>query len=154
VVVAAAVTRRFIEGRPPATSTVLSEALDVPPPAVEDVLESLVRAGVLVKVVEGEDLGYDPGRDVDAVRMADVEEGVRMDPRARQMKDALERSVGPALGTLLRSRRDAAFKDSGSLTLRQLASQCLVKFQAVRVETRPATGSGAALDPGQPRVHA
>jgi len=131
VVTAAAVSRRFLEGGAPATSTWLSAALGLPLGLVEDVLEALVRAQVLVRVTGGEELGYFPGRDVDALRVADVEEAVRSDPHAGPMKGALQDSAGAALTALLRSRREEAHAHSGSLTLRELAGQCLVELPAV-----------------------
>src|SRR5204862_5394804 len=78
VAVAATVSERFVEGRPPATSTALAAALEVPAPPVEQVLDALVRAGVLVRVAQRDEPGYDPGRDLDAVRLVDVEDAVRL----------------------------------------------------------------------------
>jgi membrane protein len=135
VALAAAVSERFVEGRPPATSTALSSALEVPAPVVDQVLEALVRAGVLVRVSQRGEPGYDPGRDLDSVRLVDVEDAVRQDPSASSLKSLLERAVGPALGAVLRSRHDLAAADSGNLTLRQLASQCAVQLD-------PAPGDG------------
>jgi membrane protein len=123
VAVAAAVGERFAEGRPPATSTSLADSLHMPGPAVESVLDALVRAGVLARVVLPGEPGYDPGRDLDAVRLVDVENAVRLDPEARPLKGALEEVVGPELQAVLRARHELAAEDSGSLTLRQLASR-------------------------------
>jgi membrane protein len=126
VVVAAAVSRSFIDGHPAPTAAVLAEALEVPPPAVEEVLDALVGAGLLVRVAQGDEPRYDPARDVDAVRMVDLEDAVRHDPspEADAVRSALDRAAGPALSTLLRARRDEAFTESGRLTLRELARQC------------------------------
>lgn len=150
VVIAAAVARRFLEGAPPPTAHVLATALDVPMPAVDVALEALVASGILVRVVEGGEIAYDPGRDVDAVRMVDVEDAVRVDRDADDIKSALERSIGSSLSTLLRSRHEVAPTDAGALTLRQLASQCTVRFEPITVETPASTHGPGLLDGKQP----
>jgi membrane protein len=154
VVIAAAVCRRFLEGAPPPTAAALARALGVPLPAVDGALDALVEASILVRVVEGGELAYDPGRDVDAVRMVDVEDAVRVDREADPIKGALERAVGPSLSTLLRSRHEVAPTDAGALTLRQLASQCTVRFEPITVESPSATHGPGLLDGKQPTVPA
>jgi membrane protein len=126
VIVGAAVSRRFLEARPPPTSVELAQAFGVPQPAVEQVLGSLVRANVLVRVAAAGEPAYDPARDLDAVRMVDLEEAVRHDPsaEAETVRSSLERAIGPELRALLRSRHEEARGDSGALTLRDLARQC------------------------------
>ncbi len=145
VVVAAAVSRRFLEGRPPPTAVTLADALEVPQPAVEEVLESLVRAKVLVRVAEDGEPTYDPARDVDAVRMVDLEEAVRHDPsaEAQTMRSSLEHTMGPELRTVLRSRHDEALGDSGAITLRQLAGRCEIGIDGVTAASRPSPGAAA-----------
>jgi membrane protein len=145
VVVAAAVSRSFIDGHPPPTAAALAEALEVPPPAVEEVLDALVSAGLLVRVAESGELRYDPARDVDAVRVVDVEEAVRHDPspEADAVRSALERTAGPALSSLLRSRRHEAFTESGRLTLRELARQCPREIDGVTAASRPSKDAPA-----------
>jgi membrane protein len=154
VVIAAAVSRRFLEGAAPPTAPALAAALSVPLPAVDVALEALVAAGILVRVVEGGEIGYDPGRDVDAVRMVDVEDAVRVDPEAASIKGALERSIGPSLSTLLLSRHEVAPTDAGALTLRQLASQCTVRFEPLTAATPSATPGVGLLDGKQPSPQA
>lgn len=82
-----------------------------------------MRASVLSRVLEGDAAGFAPARDVDAVRLVDLEESVRLDPDARDLKSTLERTAGPALGALLRTRHGEAGQSSGGLTLRQLAGR-------------------------------
>jgi hypothetical protein len=154
VVIAAAVSRRFLEGRPPPTAAELAAALGVPRPAIDVALEALVESGLLVRVVDDDRVGYDPGRDVDAVRMVDVEDAVRVDPEAQPIKGALESAIGNSLTTLLRSRHEATHTDSGSLTLRQLASQCLVRFEPPTAATRAETHGPDLIDGKQPIVPA
>jgi membrane protein len=140
IVVAAAVSRSFIEGHPPPTSEALADALQVPPPAVEEILEALVRGRVLVRIVERGEHRYDPARDVDAVRLVDVEEALRRDPsdEAESVRDALGRTIGPALDGLLRERHEAAAGESGHLTLRELARQCPATIDGVTDASQPA----------------
>jgi membrane protein len=122
VALAAAVSRAFIEGRAPPSSAALAQALEVPPPAVDQILDALVRANVLACVAEGGDARYAPARDVDALHLGDVEVAVRHDPsaEAQAVRDALERSLGADLSTLLRAH-DEASPDADRLTLRELA---------------------------------
>jgi membrane protein len=150
VVVAAAVSRAFIDGHPPPTSEVLADALEVPPPAVEEVLEALVSAGLLVRVPERGQVRYDPARDVDAMRLVDVEEAMRRDPsdEAQAVRSTLERTAGPELGRVLRARHDASFDDAGRVTLRELAKKSPIDG------VTPASASaarGAAPGPRTPR---
>jgi membrane protein len=145
VAVAAAVGRRFIEGRPPVTALELAEALEAPPPAVEQVLDALVRAGLLVRVAEAGEPGYDPARDVDTVHVAELEGAVRYDPSAAALKEALEHAVGAELGALLRSRHAEPTKDLGAVTLREIALQSDVRIDGF---SRPgAKAAGAAPAP-------
>jgi membrane protein len=154
VVAATVVARRFLEGRPPATSSELAATLDLPLPAIEPVLEALVRARVLVRVVQHGDLGYDPGRDLDTVRMVDVENAVRYDPEAEPLKETLEHTIGPELSELLNARRELGVADTGSLTLRQLAAQCDLQVEAISVEQPAAAPAPGLLDGKQPSMPA
>jgi membrane protein len=150
VVVAAAVSRAFIDGHPPPTSEALAEALEVPPPAVEEVLDALVRAGLLVRVPERGQVRYDPARDVDGLRMIDVEEAMRRDPsdEAQAVRSTLQRTAGPALGRVLRARHDEGFNDAGQLTLRELAKQCPI--DGVTAATEPPAPGAAGPDRRKP----
>jgi membrane protein len=127
VVAAAAVSRAFIEGRAPPTSLALAQALDVPPVAVDQVLEALVEAKLLARVAEGSELRYAPARDVDAVHLGDVEVAVRHDPsaEAQALRATLERTSGAELSALLRAH-DEASRDADQPTLRELAGRCPV----------------------------
>jgi membrane protein len=148
VVVAAAVSRSFIDGHTAPTSVALAEALEVPPPAVEQVLEKLVRAGLLVRLSEGGEVRYDPARDVDAVRMIDLEEAMRHDPsaEAEAFRSTLERTIGPELGRTLRARHEEGWNEAGMVTLRELARRCPPRVDGVTAASqRP--GRGAAPGP-------
>jgi membrane protein len=138
LVVAATVARSFVDGRPPATAGDLAEALGVPPPPVEGVLDALVRGHVLVRVGDGEP-GYDPARDLDTLHVADIEQAVRMDPEARPLKDSLERAAGGAMTEILRARAEDLRRDSGALTLRQVAFRSAPLGDGVPVESPPST---------------
>jgi membrane protein len=151
VVLAAAASRSFIEGHAPPTSRSLATALEVPPPAVDQVLEALVQAKLLVRVGGGDEARYAPARDLDGVRLAEVEEAVRHDPsaEAQGLRDALERTIGADLTTLLRARDDETARDSGRLTLRELAPRCPPAIDGVTMTRRPsppAPADGKAPD--------
>ena len=150
VVIAAAVSRSFIDGHPPPTSAALAEGLEVPPPVVEQVVDTLVRAGLLVRVSEDGDVRYDPARDVDAVRMIDVEEAMRHDPSAetQAVRATLERTIGPDLGGILRARHDEGWNDAGQVTLRELARRCPPRIDGVTAGAA-APARAAAPAPGR-----
>jgi membrane protein len=146
VIVAAAVSRAFIDGHQPPTAVALAEALEVPPPAVEQVLDTLVRAGLLVRVSEGGEVRYDPARDVDAVRMIDLEEAMRHDPsdESEAFRSALARTIGPELGGLLRARHEEGWNEAGMVTLRELAQRCPTRIDGFTASGRRDRAAAAA----------
>jgi membrane protein len=125
IAIAAEVTKRFMEGCPPRTQASLAESLEVPPPTVEDVLNQLVKAGVLIRAVCGHDLGYLPARDVDTLRVSDVRAAVRRIPEAAELKSALDRRVSEGLRQLLHAAESAEREGPANLTLRELALTAL-----------------------------
>ena len=150
VAIAAEVTKRFLEGCPPRTQASLAESLEVPPPTVEDVLNLLVRSGVLIRAVCGHDIGYLPARDVDDLRVADVRAAVRRDPDADELKAALDSRVSPGLRDLLKATEANARRGPGNLTLRALALDAL----QTDVPEKPSTPTQEVevLDAKQPEV--
>jgi membrane protein len=156
VIVAAAVTRSFLDGHPPPTSASLAQALEVPPPAVEQVLDTLVRAGLLVRVGHAGEVRYDPARDVDAVRMIDVEEAMRHDPSAEAaaVRATLERTAGPELGRVLRARHEESFNDTGNVTLRELARQCPERIDGFTAASQRAGRAAAPAPAGSKKPDA
>jgi membrane protein len=156
IVLAADVTRRFLEGCPPRTQTVLADKLEVPVPTVEEVLNALVQHGVLVRVVCGHELGYLPARDVDQLRVADVTDAVRHDPAADELKAVLLDRVGGRLREQLLRVRSAAREGPGSMTLRELAEQAIAEEPPT--DRAPSPGESAhevdVLDGKQPAVSA
>jgi membrane protein len=150
VVLAAAVSRSFLDGRVPPTSASLASALDVPPPVVDQVLEALVRAHLLARVAEDAERRYAPARDPDGVRLFDVEEAVRHDPsvEAQSVRDALGRTMGDDLSALLRARHEEAAHDGGGLTLRELAERCPAALDGVTKGRPPSPAAGAEGAPG------
>jgi membrane protein len=123
IAIAADVTRRFLQGCQPRTQTALAEALEVPPPSVEEVVNALVKASILVRAVCGHEIGYMPARDVDDLRVADVREAVRRDPAADELKAVLDRHLDPAVRDLMQITQLASRKGPNDLTLRELAER-------------------------------
>ena len=73
VAIAAEASRRFLDGTKGPTENELADLLDAPAPTVQEVLNALVKAGMIARVVCGPDLGYLPGaghRQHPAVRRA------------------------------------------------------------------------------------
>jgi membrane protein len=147
VACSAEITRRFLDGGAPPTSLELTDLLDAPAPTVEEVLNALVKSGVAARGVCGQEIGFLPARDVDAVRVADVREAVRASPEADEIKLAVETRLHEGLRELLRSLDEAAHKGAGHITLRDLAQH------ALSTSKRPATLHVApVVDAKQPSV--
>ena len=120
--VAARVARDFLEGGPRRTATQLAALHEVPVPEVEDILDALVRAGLLVRTVSGRDIGHVPGRDLDAIRASDLGDALRREPRADDVRAGVERQLGPGLQELLRSLESERRSSPHNATLRELAA--------------------------------
>jgi membrane protein len=121
VVAAAHIARDFLSGRPLRGDAALAELVRMPPLTVEEILGTLVRAGLLARTSGGPEVGYVPARDLDAIRLTDLQDAVRLEGQADQIRADLEQQVGPELGKLLRSAEEQRRTSSQNLTLRELA---------------------------------
>jgi membrane protein len=122
VAAAAQIARDFLAGTPRRTAAELGELLEVPPPAIEEILEALVRAGLLVRAVSGREIGYVPGRDLDQIRAADLRDALRRDPAAEDIRAAVERQLRPELQRMLRASEEERRSSPHNATLRELAA--------------------------------
>lgn len=122
VAVAARVARDFLDGGPRPTAAAVAERLEVPPPLAEEILEALVRAGVLARVVSGREPAFVPGRDLDEVRLEDVRDALRREPGAARFRDAVEQQLGPGLLRVVRAAEEQRRRAPHNLTLRALAA--------------------------------
>jgi membrane protein len=122
VALAAEVARDFVAGSPSASSDALARRLEIPQSVVEEVLDALVRAGVLARVISGRAAGFLPGRDVDAIRAEDVREALRRDPAAEPYRARVQRRLDPGLRRLLREEEERRRRSPENLTLRALAA--------------------------------
>jgi membrane protein len=162
VALAARVARDFLAGGPRRSSAELATLLEVPPPAVEEILEALVRADLLARTVTGRENGYVPGRDVDAVRVSDLRDALRRERQADDIRDAVERHLGPDLRGVLDAVEAEARGSPRNRTLRELAALATRREDASgapppsRAEGAVAEGDGEApvLDAKQPDVPA
>jgi DNA-binding IscR family transcriptional regulator len=145
--IAADLTRRYLAGDPPRSQLALADAFGAPQPTVEQVLDALVRGGVLVRAVAGKELGYVPARDVDALHVSDVLKAVRSDPDARELKAALDDSLGAGLRDVLRAA-DKAFCQQ-DLSLRALA---LRAGEVAAARDEGPRSDAATFDAKQPEV--
>jgi membrane protein len=148
--IAADVGRRFLEGAPPPTDVALAERLEVPQPTVEEVLEALVRAGVVTRAIVGRDLGYQPARDLDALRLADVRRAVRCNPAAAEIQQTLKTRLGPRLVRLLEALDQALLEPERDPTMRALAQL----GEPIAAPPRVEAASEPVLDAKQPEVPA
>jgi membrane protein len=82
IVAAAHVARDFLAGRPAQSAAELAERLQVPTLTVEDILEALVRAGLLARTVSVREVRHLPAHDPGAIRVNDVREALRRDANA------------------------------------------------------------------------
>jgi membrane protein len=122
IAAAARLARDFVEGKPRPTAADLAEALEVPPPVLDEVLEALVRAGVVARTVAGREIAYLPGKDLDQVRATDVRDALRRDPEARDVRASVERQLGPDLRRVLRAAEEERRSSPYNATLRELAA--------------------------------
>jgi membrane protein len=158
VALGAVVTRDFLEGGPRRSAAALAELLGVPPQLVDDVLDALARAGLLVRAVAGREIAWVPGGDVDALRAEDLRDALRRDPEAREIREAVGRELGPDLQRVLREVEAGRSRRDGGLTLRELAASLgqLAPPRSSRRTPAPAApppGNGGDLvDPKQPDV--
>ncbi len=153
IVAGAQIARDFLAGGPRRTDAQIAELLAVPLPVLEEVLEALLRAGLLVRTVSGRDAGWVPGRDLDAVRASDLREAVRRDPGSDEIRAGVEGQLGPDVERVLRSFDVEARLSPHNLTLRALAGAAHGPGESAasprRTFPRSPDGSGA-LDAKQP----
>jgi membrane protein len=141
----ARIARDFLDGGPRRGSSELAALLDVPQPIADEVLDALVRAGVLARTLSERGIAFVPGRDLDDLRASDVREAVRRDPRADEVRRGLERGMGPDLQRLLRAEEEERRSSPHDLTLRELA--------ALSRDERAAPGPRAPAPPRPAGVH-
>jgi membrane protein len=159
VALGAVIARDYLSGRPRRSAAGLSEELELPNALVEDVLEVLTRAGLLVKAVAGREITYVPGGDVDRLRAEDLRQALRRDVQGDELRDPLVRRLGPEVEHVLRE----VVLDRGhvpEMSLRALAAAVRVHGETPRRAARatsgepsagPHDGAGAdAFDPKQP----
>ena len=122
VAITSVAAARFLNTVPPPTSSDLATGLQAPVPTVDELLDTLAKRGILVRVVAGSEIGYVPGRDVDAIHMADIKDAVRVDPEAKELKEGVHQQLGADLMALLGRLDRASHTGSDNITLRELSA--------------------------------
>jgi membrane protein len=154
VAAAGQIARDFLAGGPRRSPAALAELLEVPVPVIEDLLATLVRAGVLVRAVSGLEIGYVPGRDLDAIHVSDLRDALRRDADADDIRGDVERRLGPELQQMLRRMEEERRRSPYNLTLRELAALVTEPGRGAQEAAHPpraANGHGGdLLDPKQP----
>ncbi len=128
VVVAAHIAGDFVSGGRRRDPAALADLVEMPAPVIQEILDALVEAGVLVRAT-GREPGYVPGRDPDTIRVRDLQDALRRDARAEHARAEVERRIEPELRRVLRAAEEERRISGQNLTLRELAAL---------VEVRPA----------------
>ena len=116
------VSTRFVQGLRPAGIGALAAELEVPEATVEEIVEPLVREGVLLRAEEsGDDQALALGRDPDQVRVLEIVDAIagRRGTVPGGSEEATDRVVAEALERLEEERRDSAH----NVTLRRLVQR-------------------------------
>ncbi|HEY0709422.1 MAG TPA: YihY/virulence factor BrkB family protein [Polyangia bacterium] len=153
VAIASVATSRFLARLPPPTPTELAAGLQAPVPTVDELVDTLAKRGVLVRAVAGSEIAYVPGRDVDALRLSDIREAVRVDPCADELKEDVKEQLGADMIALLERIERSGRDNEDNLTLRQLAALAAAT-PATKMEDGAAarTEDAAVIDGKQPTV--
>jgi membrane protein len=152
VALAARVARDFLDGSPRRTDAALAELLEVPPPTIEEILEALVRHGLLARTVAGREIGYVPGRDLDAIRVSDLRDALRREAQADDIRAVVERQLGPSLQRVVAAVDEETRTSPLNRTLRELAALA-GDAPEPRVDAADAQpGNGSMVDAKQPEI--
>jgi membrane protein len=122
VAIATLVARDFLAAGSRPGAAALADRLQVPPPVVDEILDALARAGLLVRAVGAREATFAPGRDLDAVRASDLRRALRHDPSADPLRAAVAHQLGPELDRILRAGEEQGRGAAHDLTLRELAA--------------------------------
>jgi len=142
VALGALITHDFLAGGPRRDAAALSEVLEVPPQLVEEVLDALVRAHLVLRAVIGAAGAYVPGGDVDRIRVEDLRQALRRDPTADEVRAEVASRLGRRLEPVLRSVAESRARPGG-LTLRELAERM---DDVPGAEAEHGKGNGAGED--------
>ncbi len=151
VAITTIIAGRFLAHAPPPTQADLVLHLQAPAPTVQEVLDSLVKAGVLVRAVTGEEIGYVPGWDIDELRLCTIRNALRVDKGAEELKAEVKGQLAPGLLALLDRLDRAAHAASENITARELAEFAGVAAHTAGENPTP-TSSESVIDGKQPGV--
>jgi membrane protein len=150
VVLAAYIARDFLAGGPRRGPAALANLVEVSPLTVEEILDALVRAGVLARTVGARDVTYVPARDLDAVRLKDLRDALRREQRADDVRADVESHFGPELRQILLDVEEESTASPRNLTLRQLAA---VLHRSEDADARPAGAPAGGEPPSAGGLH-
>ena len=114
------IAQHHVHGRPPVSVSRLSLQLGVPVAALEDILDELIKRGLLVEVV-GPEVAYVPGRDVAKVSLGEVLTAIRAASESRWITHDRLRLDDP-LEELIAGIDAAVDGVVGSMSLRDLVA--------------------------------
>lgn len=152
VVIAAHVARDFLSGGPWRSHVALADLLEVPALTIEEILEALVRAGVLARTASGREVGYLPARDPDTIRVYDLRDALRREAQAETIRAGVERHIDPELQRVVHAAEEESRSSPQNVTLRELAAM-LARGDAAMSAPAPPEGPPERAD-GRPVLDA
>ncbi|MDH3315038.1 MAG: YihY/virulence factor BrkB family protein, partial [Gammaproteobacteria bacterium] len=114
------IAQHHVHGKPPVSVSRLSLQLGVPVAALEDILDELIKRGLLVEVI-GPEVAYVPGRDVAKVSLDEVWTAIRVASESHWIShDRMQ--FDDAVEELITRIDDAVDGVIGSMSLRDLVA--------------------------------
>jgi DNA-binding IscR family transcriptional regulator len=122
ILLAAHVTRDFLSGHPAPGGTELAGRLRIPRSTAAEALDALVAARLLARTAGGREPGYLPAHDPEGIRLGDLRDALRRDPRADVARAEIQARMPPRLRSALDAGEAEARHAATNSTLRELAT--------------------------------
>jgi membrane protein len=152
VLLVAQIVRDFLAAAPRRDPSQLASAIDAPELVVQDLLDALVRGGLLARTEVRGQPGYVPARDIDSARVGDLLDAVRRDAEAESLREQVERHLGPRLQAVLEATEEGARSSPLNVTLRRLASLLDAEPPVTEVDGRRDDPAPAGSLPTSPPI--
>lgn len=140
------IAQHHVHGKPPVDVSRLSLQLGVPVVALEDILDELLKRGLLVEVV-GQEVAYVPGRDVAKVTLNEVWTAIRVASESHWISHDRMR-IDAAVEELIGKMDNAVSGVIGSITLKDLVAD----YPPDEEGTKRLTPADQAMEVDEPMV--